>query len=446
MSEMTGSDTIYAVSSGAGMAGIAVVRISGDTAGQLLDSIAGKRPKPRVATVRLLRDPSSGEAIDRALVLWMPGPNSSTGEDVAELHVHGSLAVVNDLFTAFQRIAGVRPAEAGEFTRRAFANRRMDLVEIEGLADLLKARTTAQRKQAVHHFLGDASLVYETWRNSLTGILAHVEAAVDFAEEDSAVTSAVVAVSRATQALSNSMTSALATAGRGEAIRDGVKVVLTGRPNTGKSSLLNAMVKRDAAIVSPRPGTTRDVIQVMMDLDGMPVILTDTAGLRSGVRDEVEALGIGRAWRELNGADMVIWVSSPDIPGSDAVDVGLLADLHLYNKCDLPGRPSDPSRNDMLSVSAKSGEGIDQMLSVLASVTRERYGLSDSAVIVRARHKQAVEESIRHLNGSLRHGADHPELIAEDLRKAAFSLARVTGRIGVEDLLTAIFAEFCIGK
>ena len=277
---MNNTDTIYAVSSGSGMAGIAVIRLSGSQVSKLVAGIAGSLPKPRAASVRRLLDPVSKEIIDQALVLWMPGPNSVTGEDVAEFHVHGSIAVIDALFAALENHEGVRLAEAGEFTRRAFSNNRMDLVEAEGLADLLHARTEAQRRMAVNHLLGHASSIYETWRNELIAISAHLEAAIDFVDEEGVAEAAMRGVKIRITELIDVLRRAVAQSDRAGVLRSGVKVVFAGAPNVGKSSLLNLVASREAAIVSSRPGTTRDVIEVSIVLDGVPILLTDTAGLR----------------------------------------------------------------------------------------------------------------------------------------------------------------------
>ncbi len=445
---MTISDTIYAQSTGAGIAGIAVIRVSGPAAGLVLDKHAGGRPEARKASLRRLVDPASNEIIDRAVVLWMPGPNTVTGEDVAEFHVHGSQAVAAALFAAFNRFDRIRPAEAGEFTRRAFANGRMDLVEAEGLADLLRARTEMQRRQALNHLLGEASSVYEAWRGQLIGILAHVEATLDFTDEEGVADAAIRDVGPKTAALAASMSDALAIADRASAIRTGVKVVLAGAPNTGKSSLLNAIAARDAAIVSPRPGTTRDAIEVMIDLRGMPVILTDTAGLRAEAGDEIEEIGMARTKRELDGADVVVWVSAPDISESHPPVAGAIPHLWVHNKSDLlqlSGPDLQLSENALL-VSSRTGAGLPEMLASLTELVKREFRHAEDSVIVRVRQKQAIAESIRYLNDSLRYDREHLELRAEDLRKAAHCLGRVTGRIGVEDLLDSIFSEFCIGK
>ncbi len=445
---MMTSDTIYAQSTGAGIAGIAVIRVSGPAAGGVLEKIAGERPKPRMASLRKLTDSVTGEIIDQAVILWLPGSNTVSGEDVAEFHVHGSQAVVMALFAAFNRFDRVRPAEAGEFTRRAFANGRMDLVEAEGLADLLRARTQMQQRQALNHLLGEASSVYEAWRGQLIGILAHVEAALDFAEEEGVAEAAIRDVTPKTAELAAAMSEALAKAERASAIRTGIKVVLAGAPNTGKSSLLNAIAARDAAIVSSRPGTTRDAIEVMIDLGGMPVILTDTAGLRAEAGDEIEEIGMARTKRELDGADVVVWVSAPDIVESRPPATDNIPLLWVHNKSDLL-QHSDLHRQhpeNVLLVSSRTGAGLPAVLASLTDLVKREFRLAEDSVIIRARQKQAITESIRYLNDSLRYDRGHLELRAEDLRRAAHCLGRVTGRIDVEDLLDSIFSEFCIGK
>ncbi len=437
---MINSDTIFAVSSGSGMAGIAVIRMSGGKAGSVLASIAGPLPLPRLASVRQLRVPGSGEVVDQALVLWMPGPSSATGEDVAEFHVHGSAAVIDTIFGIFSSVTGVRLAEPGEFTRRAFINDRMDLVEAEGLADLLHARTEAQRRMAMHHMLGRASSEYEIWRTELISILARLEAAIDFVEEDGVAAAALAEIKPKTLDLVEHLSRAAAKADRAGALRSGVKVVFAGAPNVGKSTLLNLVAAREAAIVSSHPGTTRDVIEVSIVLGGVPIILTDTAGLRPESHDEVENIGMQRAKSEVGAADIVVWVSSVDV--REEIENAVLPTLRVLNKSDLPGA----AHGIHLRVSAKTGEGIAGLIAELERLVKERFGGMEQASVIRTRHKDAVEESIRYLNDSLSYEADQIELAAECLRKACFSIARVTGRVDVEDLLAKIFSEFCIGK
>ena len=442
---MNNTDTIYAVSSGSGMAGIAVIRLSGSQVSKLVAGIAGSLPKPRAASVRQLLDPVSKEIIDQALVLWMPGPNSVTGEDVAEFHVHGSIAVIDALFAALENHEGVRLAEAGEFTRRAFSNNRMDLVEAEGLADLLHARTEAQRRMAVNHLLGHASSIYETWRNELIAISAHLEAAIDFVDEEGVAEAAMRGVKIRITELIDVLRRAVAQSDRAGVLRSGVKVVFAGAPNVGKSSLLNLVASREAAIVSSRPGTTRDVIEVSIVLDGVPILLTDTAGLRLTSCDEIENIGMQRARSEIAAADIVVWVSSPDVAAD--VDAPVIPDILVFNKLDLLGDNSIHTRNNPgFGISAKTGEGLERFLQELKRLVIERFGGMEQAVVVRSRQKSAVEDSIRYLNESLGHDVDHIELAAECLRGACYSMARITGRVDVEDLLGKIFSEFCIGK
>lgn len=446
---MNNSDTIFAVSSGSGMAGIAVIRMSGPKAGRLLVETAGSLPLPRLASVRQLRDPASQEIIDQALVLWMPGPNSATGEDVAEFHVHGSMAVVEAVFAVFRKYDGVRLAEAGEFTRRAFVNDRMDLVEAEGLGDLLLARTEAQRRMAVHHMLGHASSIYEQWRSEMIAILARLEAAIDFVDEHDVAEAALVGVRSRTADLIGCLSKAADESGRAGAVRSGVKVVFAGAPNVGKSSLLNLVAAREAAIVSSRPGTTRDVIEVSIVLGGVPVILTDTAGLRHDGEDEIENIGMLKAKSEVAGADIVVWVSSIDV--QEEVRISALPALRVLNKADLLDEKSiriwnDQASSPVLQISARTGEGIAGFVTELEKLVMARFGGMEHASVVRARQKSAVDESIQFLNDSLLHDVAHIEFAAECLRKACYSIARVTGRVDVEDLLAKIFSDFCIGK
>ena len=437
---MNNSDTIFAVSSGSGMAGIAVIRMSGGKAGSVLASVAGSLPLPRRASVRQLRRPQSLEVIDQGLVLWMPGPLSATGEDVAEFHVHGSAAVIEALFEVFLSVDGVRLAEPGEFTRRAFVNDRMDLVEAEGLADLLQARTEAQRRMAMHHMLGHASSQYEVWRTELISLLARLEAAIDFVEEDGVAAAALADIKPKTLDLVARLSRAAAEADRAGALRSGVKVVFAGAPNVGKSTLLNLVAAREAAIVSSRPGTTRDVIEVPIVLGGIPVILTDTAGLRAEAGDEIEVIGMQRAKSEVSAADIVVWVTSVDV--AEDIENTVVPALKVLNKSDLPG----DAHGIHLKVSAKTGEGVADLIAEVEKLVTERFSGMEQASVIRTRHRDAVEESIRFLNDSFLHDAGHIELAAECLRKACFSIGRVTGRVDVEDLLGKIFSEFCIGK
>lgn len=442
---MSVTDTIFALSSGPGRAGIAVVRISGPAAGRAAEGLLGGIPPARRALLSSVIHPLTSVILDRAMALWFPKPASATGEDVLELHLHGSPAVLRAVFEALGELPGLRMAEPGEFTRRAFGNGKLDLVEAEGLADLLQAQTEAQRRQAVSHLLGDASSVFEDWRQRLIGAMALVEAAVDFSEEEDISAAALQSARPAISTLIDEMQGAVDRAKTGEAIRDGVRVVLVGPPNTGKSSLLNAIAKRDAAIVSSIPGTTRDVIEVNLDLNGIPVILCDTAGLRASA-DEIESIGIARSRKAAGQADIVIWVGARDIAGSMTVDAGMDADLMVENKADLADASRCSQSIEVIETSALQTDSVVRLLQRLSILVEQRYGRGEPGLIARERQRLTIVESIRHLNESLKHSAGNSELVAEELRAAAVALGRLTGAIDVEDLLSSIFSQFCIGK
>jgi tRNA modification GTPase len=444
---MTASDTIYALSSGIGRSAVAIMRISGCQTSALLGSIAGNLPPPRRLTLRTLKDSSTGELLDKAMVVWLPGPGSFTGEDCTELHLHGSPAILSAVMELLAKWPGARPAEPGEFTQRAFLNGKMDLVEIEGLADLLEARTAAQRRQAFRQMSGQASSVFESWRQQLLEIRASIEAVVDFAEEPGVAETAAPQIDRSIRALHQAILDEVGRSAGSELLRDGFRVVLAGHPNTGKSSLLNALARREAAIVSDMPGTTRDAIDVMLDLNGVPVIVTDTAGLRSDGADAVEREGMRRSRRHISGADLVLWVWSADVHGSDVPDSSIRPDLLVQNKSDL-AEESGLTRNDHAAIltSCRTREGLDQLLNAIQRLLRDRYGDVESALFVSARQKLAAERSIRLLNDALDIGPDQPELKAESIRRATDEVARLTGKVDVEEWLGAIFSRFCIGK
>lgn len=438
-------ETIYALSSGLGRAGIAVVRVSGPQAKFIVEAVAGSVPKPRLMGLRQLKSRDGLEVIDQALVLWMPGPSTVTGEDVAEFHVHGSPVVVSRLFVELAKFENVRPAEAGAFTRRAFENGRMDLLEVEGLADLLSANTDSQRRLAMRQFLGEASDVYESWRTQLLSALALLEASIDFVEEDDVVARAWKQVRPIVDNLVVELAAALDSASRAGAVRDGLRLVIAGPPNVGKSSLLNKLVGRDAAIVSALAGTTRDVVEAAIDFEGVALLLADTAGLRSETTDEIERIGMNKTSERLRDADIVVWVIAPDV--ADEVGPNRAVDLFVLNKADMLKPDSIHTRNDsFLAVSTRTGLGMTALFDQLREIVRARSFLGNQAIIVRDRHIVAVKETIRLLNESLKNEGRPLEVIAEDVRNAALALGSVTGRIGVEDLLGKIFSEFCIGK
>ena len=441
---MTASDTIYALSSGVGRAAVAVIRISGRDASTILASLSGSLPPARQLALRSLIDPKTGELLDRAMVAWFPGPASFTGEDCAELHLHGSSATLAAVMQILSAAPGVRPAEPGEFTRRAFLNGKMDLVEVEGLGDLLDARTESQRRQAIRQMSGEASSVFDSWREQLMLIRADIEAAVDFADEAGVAEAAAPGIDRRTLSLLQQIEEELGRSGSSEVLRDGVRAVIAGHPNTGKSSLLNALARREAAIVSDIPGTTRDAIEVTLDLDGMPLIVTDTAGLRSKPADLVEQEGIRRSRQHMAKSDLLIWVWSADVPGSQVPDDAVNPDIIVQNKVDLP---SGLARNDPgLCLSTRTREGLQELISEMSGLVRNRFGHVESALFVSARQKQAAGRSIRALNDALAIGPDRLELKAEHVRLATEEIARLTGRVDVEEWLGAIFSRFCIGK
>lgn len=449
--------TIFALSSGRPPAAVAVVRICGPQAGRALALLIGRVPPPRRAALARVRDPADGDIIDEALALWFPGPNSETGEDMAELQVHGGHAVIAALLGALGRIEGCRMAEPGEFTRRAFLNGRLDLTEVEGLADLIAAETPAQRHQAFRQLKGLIGDQAETWRRQIIEALALVEARIDFSDEADVPEDLVGPALNAAQQLRETIAAALADGGRGERLRDGLVVAIAGPPNAGKSTLLNRLARRDAAIVSPYPGTTRDVIEVHLDLAGYPVTLLDTAGIRAS-EDPVEREGIRRAAARAAAADLVLWVIDSQATelatGFDGENLGKTECWLLRNKVDLAGDKlwtsseyQSASYTRQLAISAATGAGIDTLVSALADFARAYFAATESALVTRARHRQALEQTVSaldHALGQSRSGAE--ELIAEDLRSAATTLGRLTGRVDVEDILDVIFRDFCIGK
>ena len=444
-------DTIYALASGSGTVALSVIRVSGDRSRIALERLAGGVGAPRRCHLRQLRDPQSAEILDEAVVIWFPGPASFTGEDCAELHIHGGRAVQEGVLRALSRVPGLRLAEPGEFTRRAVVNGKMDLVEAEGLGDLLSAQTSAQRRQAMSQMLGDASTVFDSWREQLLLIRAAIEAAVDFADEQGVAKEAQKDIDSRICALLSKLEAAQARAVAAAAVRDGVKVVLAGRPNTGKSSLLNALVGRDTAIVSAIPGTTRDAIEVFLDLDGIPVVLTDTAGLRGGATDAVEVEGIRRSWRKLADCDILVWVAAPDVMGSQEYDPDVTPDILVESKSDIAESNLRLYRNEksirsQVILSAETGEGIEAFLRMLTDLARERFIGAENPVVVTERQRLVTADTIVSLRNSIVHGSDALELKAEEIRRAADSVGRLTGRVEVEEWLGAIFSRFCIGK
>ncbi|HZB91696.1 MAG TPA: tRNA uridine-5-carboxymethylaminomethyl(34) synthesis GTPase MnmE [Stellaceae bacterium] len=444
----TPTDTIFALATAPGRAGIAVLRLSGPEAGRALRALAGRLPAPRQATRARFSDPRRGEVIDDGLMLFFPAPRSFTGEDVAELQVHGGRAVVAALVEALAAL-GLRPAEAGEFTRRAFENGKLDLTAAEGLADLVAADTAAQRRQALRQLEGELGRLYEAWRARLLGALAQLEAEIDFPEEG--LPPALFArVTAAAAALREEIARHLADDRRGERLREGVAIAIIGPPNAGKSSLMNALARRDVAITAASAGTTRDVLEVALDLGGYPVLLADTAGLREA-GDDVEAEGVRRARARAEAADLRLVLLDATRPEEAAGLAGLIDGnaLVIANKIDLA--PGDGARwadelgaGPALRLSVRTGEGMEGLLARLEAEIARRFAPGAAPVVTRARHRRALEDCVAALDRFPAAGL--PELAAEDLRAATRALGRITGRVDVEDMLDIIFREFCIGK
>ncbi len=424
-------DTIFALSSGAPPAGIAVIRVSGPQARAALEALARRVPPPRTVSLALLKDPRDDGPLDRALLLWLPGPHTVTGEDMAELHCHGGRAVVAAVEEALGAMPGLRRAEAGEYTRRAFAHGRMDLTAVEGLADLLAAETQSQRRAALLMAEGHFSRRIEGWRGTLLDLSAMAEAALDFSDEDDVPDAAIEARIGAGIATLAQDVDAILAAPSADRLRDGVRVVLAGPPNAGKSTLLNALVGRDAAIVSDIAGTTRDRIEAPAAIGGTAFLFTDTAGLRGETGDAIEAIGIDRARAALAAADIILWLGDADaLPRDDAILVAAQCDRA---DADRPG----------LRLSARTGEGMDVLIALLLSRAAALLpGEGDYAL--HARQRQRVGQVRDHL---LAAGSTADLLVAaEELRLARAAIDALTGQAGTEDMLDRLFSGFCIGK
>lgn len=463
---MVEGDTIYALASGAGAAGVAIIRVSGPDAGTALRALLrGPLPKARVATHARLQFPEGAAlggdgavgdcVLDEGLVLWFPAPFSFTGEDVAEFHVHGGRACLEAVTLALAASGPLRPAEAGEFSRRAFENGKMDLTRAEALADLVAAETEAQRRQAMGQLIGALAARYDGWRAQLVGLAGEIEAGIDFIDEE-LPEGLLKAVFPKIAALSEEISVHLADGHKGERLRSGLTAVILGPPNVGKSSLLNRLAGRNVAIVATTAGTTRDVIEVHLDLQGMPVTVADTAGLRAAT-EAVEEEGVRRARARAESADIKIIVfDARDWPDLDPACKSLIDrdSLVIVNKTDLGDPRSAPTerlyigdgddKTAIYCVSAKTEAGLPDAIGGLAAMAHTRLGPGLSAPLTRARHRQALEDTLSALKRV--DAGKAIELNAEDLRLAARALGRITGRVDVEDILDRIFAEFCIGK
>ena len=440
---MVHEDTIFAIATGTGRTAVAVIRISGRAAGDSLRRIAGRVPAPRQAVLAHLRNPVSGDLIDRGLVLWFPGPASFTGEDCGEFHVHGGRAVLKGMLDALSAISGCRLAEPGEFARRAFGNGKMDLSAIEGLGDLIEAETEIQRGQALRQMNGWLAGHVEPWRRIILEARALIEAEIDFADEDEAPSATVLTVGRALAPVLGEIARALDSGRAGEIVREGFSIVLAGPPNAGKSTLLNAIAERDVAIVTEHAGTTRDIIEVRLDLDGMLVVLADTAGLRVS-EDPVEREGMSRTRRRIAEADLVLWLTEPgypsEIPYEFRHDDGKV--LAVRTKLD---RDPTAGSGTGIGISAVTGQGMAELLTVIKERAGSAIVLPEPALISRARHRRALAAA----KDSLQAVANGPiaiEVAAEHLRAASRSLESIIGRINVEQVLDEIFAKFCMGK
>lgn len=448
MSAAAASETIFARASAPGKAGVAVFRLSGDKSHSIAKALVGKRMKPREAVYVQLRNPGTQAPIDSGLAILFTGPASFTGEDVAEFHLHGARAVEAALFETLAA-QGARPAEPGEFSLRALRNGKLDLAQAEALADLIDSETTAQRVQALGQLDGRLSAVAERWRRQLLGVMAPLEAGIDFPDEGDVPDAIEAQAAPLIESLKNALTLFLARSGQARMIREGVSIAILGPPNAGKSSLMNALAGSDVAIVSDIAGTTRDVIETRLDLGGVLATVADTAGLHGRARDAVELEGMARARRRAEAADIRIGVLDPAAPVSRET-IALLApgDVLVWSKADLGGSIPEGMAPDgvvNLSVSAATHENMKALVGALsAKLSLEAIG--DDPALTRARHVRAVEEALAALARAQTRLGDAPELAAEDVRMAARALGQITGAVGVEDVLGEIFSSFCIGK
>ncbi len=436
--------TIFALSSGRPPSAIAIVRVSGPEAGSALNRLIGKIPSPRVTTRALLRD-AEGQPIDDAVVLWFPGPASATGEDVTEFHIHGGRAVLASLFASLSAMKNLRAAEPGEFTRRAFENGKLDLTEAEGLDDLIHADTDRQRRQALRQLKGMLGDRARNWRDEIIEASALIEAGIDFSDEGDVPAELIAPALVRIKALLDDITKVLAAQGKAERLREGLVVAIAGPPNVGKSTLINQLARREVAIVSPYAGTTRDIIEVHLDLDGYPVTVIDTAGIRE-TDDPVEQEGVRRARARAADADLVLWLSDGD--GVEIEQNGETPIWPVRNKIDLGGLAVGAlkSARPEFRISAARGDGLSDLTGALISFAADYFGVSEGALITRERQRGLLEGTAASLKRSLSAIEQGEELAAEDLRSAATSLGRLLGRVDVEDILDVIFREFCIGK
>ena len=442
--------TIYALSSGPGIAGVAVVRVSGKDTPKVVKIITGEDlPAPRVATLRKMNNINTNELIDEGLIIWFPGPQSYTGEDLVEFHVHGSRAVVTALHTSISEIENCRLAEPGEFTKRAFQNGKINLIKAESIADLISSETEIQRKQALEIMNGKSSNKFNSWRGKLLKILSHIEAKIDFPDED-LPEDIIFEIKKTSEQVSNEINKILDDQKVGERIREGFKIAIVGPSNAGKSSLLNYLSKRDVAIVSEIAGTTRDVIETHLNLDGYPVVLSDTAGIRDS-KDEIEKRGIKLALKRAEEADLRLVVIEP----KNLDFTGFLKDLFdensilVINKSDLLQKNLDEKikKLEHVLISIIQNSNLDILINKIKNKLKNKFISNEDILITRERHRQHLKQCVDHLkNFSEKNKNDDLDKAAEDLRLATRHLGMIVGKVDVEEILGSIFNDFCIGK
>ena len=442
--------TIYALSSGPGISGVAVVRVSGKETAEVVKKLTGEElPSPRVATLKKFNKIDTNELIDEGVIIWFPGPNSYTGEDLAEFHVHGSRAVVSALHSSISKIKNCRLAEPGEFTKIAFQNGKINLLKAESIADLVSSETEIQRKQAIKIMSGKSSDQFNSWREKLLKILSHVEAKIDFPDED-LPKDILSEIQKTSDQISSEIKKILDDQKVGERIREGFKIAIVGPINAGKSSLLNYLSKRDVAIVSEIAGTTRDVIETHLNLDGYPVVVSDTAGIRDS-KNEIEKKGIKLALNRAEDADLklvIIDAKNVDFTGvlKDLVDENAIL---VVNKSDLlNGKLNDKLKKyDHILISIKNNSNLDKLILKIKSKLENKFLSHGDILITRERHRQHLEQCINHLqNFKNKNGSEEFDKAAEDLRLATRHLGMIVGKVDVEEILGSIFNDFCIGK
>ena len=442
--------TIYALSTGPGVSGIAVVRVSGKEAAEVVKQLTGDDlPVPRVAVLKKLKNSNTNEMIDEGIVLWFPGPNSYTGEDLAEFHVHGSRAVVSALHSSISGIKNCRLAEPGEFTKLAFQNGKINLLKAEGIADLVSAETEIQRKQAVEIMSGKSSDKFTSWRAKLLKILAHVEAKIDFPDED-LPKDTLDEIQKTSNQVSKEIEKVLDDQKVGERIREGFKIAIVGPTNAGKSSLLNYLSKRDVAIVSEIAGTTRDVIETHLNLDGYPVVVSDTAGIRES-KNEIEKKGIKLALNRAEDADLKLIIVDAKSVDFTSVLKELIDEnaILVVNKSDLIAGNinKELQKHDHILVSIKNNLNLDKLILKIKKKLENKFISYGDILITRERHRQHLEQCISHLkNFKNKNGSEDYDKAAEDLRLATRHLGMIVGKVDVEEILGSIFNDFCIGK